>query len=270
LIRLVHPFPSILDGLVVAGTAVLAGGGVLTAIPLGLSMTALQFAIGALNDIVDLPADREHVPPKPIPAGLVSLQEARVIAVTAGVVGLAIAAMIRPAVGGLAVVVLAIGAAYDLLAKGTPWSWVPFAVGIPVLPVYGWVGATGGLHPAFAALIPMAFLAGAALAIANARADLDTDRAAGTRSVATALGPQWSVWINATLVLSATGIGYAAADPGRLVSVPWWMVALGTVAAIIAVGQGRNDDRAVLRAAWQLEAVGVAVAGVGWAAVLLG
>ena len=34
-------------------------------------MTALQFAIGALNDVVDAPADAGRVPPKPIPGGLV-------------------------------------------------------------------------------------------------------------------------------------------------------------------------------------------------------
>ena len=42
------------------------------------------------------------------------------------------------------VVVLAIGYGYDLRFKGTAWSWLPFAVGIPLLPVFGWVGATGG------------------------------------------------------------------------------------------------------------------------------
>ena len=34
------------------------------------------------------------------------------------------------------------------VAKGTAWSWLPFAVGIPLLPVYGWLGAAGAL-PAF-------------------------------------------------------------------------------------------------------------------------
>jgi len=238
---------------------------VLTATRLGLSMTALQFAIGALNDIVDLPADREHVPPKPIPTGLVSLQEARVAAVTAAVVGLTIAAMNGPVVGGLAVVVLAIGAAYDVFAKGTPWSWVPFAVGIPVLPIYGWVGATGGLHPAFAALIPMAVLAGAALAIANARADLDTDLAAGTRSVATALGRRTSMRVNVGLLVAATSIGLAAGPPTAWAP---WEAALIIPFTAGALGLTRATS-ATLRAGWQLQAICVAIAGVGWVGALL-
>jgi 4-hydroxybenzoate polyprenyltransferase len=232
-------------------------------------MAALQFAIGSLNDLVDAPADRSHVPPKPIPTGLITLWEAWAVMVVAALIGVGLAAPSGLAVVGLAVIVLAIGGAYDLVAKGTPWSWVPFAVGIPILPVYGWFAATGELPAAFSALLPMAALAGAGLAIANARADLDADLVAGTRSVATELGPKWSLWANAALVLVATAIGYAAVDPERLVSVPWWLVALGTFAAIIAVGQGRNTDRATLRGAWQLQAIGVAIAGLGWAAALL-
>ena len=114
-------------------------------------MTLLQLGIGTVNDIVDAPLDAGRKAGKPIPAGLV----ARV----GGAVGLAVVAfgsgsLSRPpsslATGVLAVVVIAIGLAYDLRLKGTAWSWLPFAVGIPILPVFGWVGATGTLAPVFA------------------------------------------------------------------------------------------------------------------------
>ena len=65
---------------------------------------------------------------------------------------------------------------------------MPFAVGIPLLPVFGWLGAAGSLPPVHGPLVPWPSLAGAALAIGNAGADLERDRAAGTASVATALG----------------------------------------------------------------------------------
>jgi 4-hydroxybenzoate polyprenyltransferase len=72
LVRLVHPFPSLLDGLVVAAVAVVAGASIAPdALVLGLSMTLLQFAIGALNDLHDAPTDGGRVPAKPIPSGLV-------------------------------------------------------------------------------------------------------------------------------------------------------------------------------------------------------
>src|SRR5688572_15846991 len=56
-IRLVHPFPSLLDGVVVAAVAIAAGADSARALGLGLSMTALQVSIGALNDIHDAPDD---------------------------------------------------------------------------------------------------------------------------------------------------------------------------------------------------------------------
>ena len=67
-VRLTHPFPSLLDGIVVAAIALIAGGEVGTAVALGVSMTALQGSIGTLNDIVDAPRDRGMKPGKPIPA----------------------------------------------------------------------------------------------------------------------------------------------------------------------------------------------------------
>jgi len=258
----------VLDGLVVLGTALIAGGGLSTAARLDLSMTALQFAIGALNDLVDAPADRYHVPPKPIPAGLVTEREARAVAIAAAGAGAILAVPDGWSVVALALLVLAVGAAYDVFAKGTPGSWIPFAVGIPILPIYGWVGATGMLHPAFAALVPMAVLAGAALAIANARADLDTDRAAGTRSVATALGASWSGWLDLALMTAATAIGVVTARASDWPPAASLTVLIGTATVAVALVLAGRDSRRG-RAAWHLQAIGTGIAGLGWAAALL-
>ncbi|HET9755308.1 MAG TPA: UbiA family prenyltransferase, partial [Candidatus Limnocylindrales bacterium] len=103
---MVHPFPSILDGVVVGAVALLAGGGVALATLLGLSMIALQMAIGALNDLVDAPADAGRVPPKPIPAQEVSVATARTVALVAAALGLGLAAVVDPRLVGLALVVL--------------------------------------------------------------------------------------------------------------------------------------------------------------------
>jgi 4-hydroxybenzoate polyprenyltransferase len=264
LVRLVHPFPSVLDGVVVGAVALLAGGGVDAALRLGGSMVALQASIGALNDLRDAAADVGRIPPKPIPAGLVRPSLARWVAVTAAGVGLLLAATVGPAVVGLAVLVLVIGYAYDLVAKGTPWSWLPFAVGIPILPVYGWVGAVGRVPDFFAALIPMAMLAGAALSIANARVDLERDRAAGRASIATWLGSSraWRVhalaW--ATVVLVALGwlVAQGATASATLI------VAAAVVPLAIAVAASGSSAVATRERAWEVEAVAVAVALVAW------
>ena len=248
------------------GVALLAGGGALTAVRLGVSMTALQFAIGALNDIVDAPADAGRVPPKPLPAGLVSGSAARIVVAGSAVVGLALAIPGGPGLVALAMVVLAIGAGYDLFAKGTPWSWLPFAVGIPVLPVYGWFGATGALPPFVATIVPMAALAGAGLAIANARADLEADTSAGTDSVARRLGADRSWWVGAFLIAAAIAVGIAALAPREWNPGSWTLVGAGIGVIVAGLILGRFDDPGARRRGWEAQAIGAASAATGWVA----
>jgi len=49
--------------------ALVAGADAMTAVRLGVAMTALQVSIGSLNDIVDAPHDRGRTPAKPIRSG---------------------------------------------------------------------------------------------------------------------------------------------------------------------------------------------------------
>ena len=78
-------------------------------------MTSLQFAVGALNDIVDAPADAGRAM-KPIPSGTVSVTLARVVVALSAAIGLALAATVAPQVVAVALVVLTVGAAYVLFA----------------------------------------------------------------------------------------------------------------------------------------------------------
>lgn len=269
LVRLVHPFPSLLDGLIVAAVAVVAGASIVpTALVLGASMTALQFAIGALNDLHDAPTDGGRVPPKPIPAGLVSPDAARGVVVGAASVGLALAATFGTGLLVLAGVGLAIGVGYDLAARGTRWSWLPFALGIPILPVYGWYGATGAVPDWSLALLPAAALAGAAIAVANARADHAVDRARGVETVATALGDGGSrlvlivAW-SATAVIALTWLAVAGT------SVPAAAVVLGAFAVVAAgIGLAWSGGPVRLEWAWRVQAVGGGMAAVAWLAAV--
>jgi 4-hydroxybenzoate polyprenyltransferase len=232
-------------------------------------MVALQFAIGALNDMVDAPLDAGRLPPKPIPSGAVPVSVARAVVIVTAALGVALAGGISAQMVVLALIVLGIGFGYDLFAKGTSLSWLPFAVGIPILPVYGWFGATGTLPSFFVILLPMAVLAGAALAVANARVDIEGDRAAGTRSVATALGDERSWWAGTILFAAATIIGVAFAGGTGW---EWWAIAFvvvgtGVVAAGAVIGRGRGP--AARRRAWEAQAIGAAIAAAGWVAGML-
>jgi len=265
-IRLVHPFPSVLDGVVVAAVALVAGAAPMLALHLGLSMTALQCSIGALNDIHDAPEDAGRKPGKPIPAGLVSAPFARSVAVGGAAVGVVLAALVDARVGVLAVVVLAIGYGYDVAAKGTAWSWLPFAVGIPILPVYGWLGGSSGMPDFFVALVPIAVLAGAALAIANARADVERDLASGTVSVATRFGLEGSwraqagLWL-ATALVALAWLAFRGAEPVR---VGLFLTSAGLIAGLVLWSRHRGP--AARELAWEFEAVAAALALLLWLA----
>ncbi len=264
-IRLIHPFPSLLDGLVVAGIAIVATGEWPTAVRLGISMTALQASIGSLNDLVDAPTDAGRKPGKPIPASLVSMPAAKAMVVGAAGLGLASAFPSGLALVAVAAVVLGIGYSYDLLAKGTAWSWLPFAVGIPILPLYGWLGAAGTVPGWFMAVLPMAALAGTALAIANASADVERDLAAGIGSIATHLGLERAWWAGLGLVVAALAlaIGWLAMT-GHLQGVGGSLVALGTLLVGIGLVLSRGSAAERRERGWQVQAIGIAIIGAGW------
>ncbi len=266
LIRLVHPFPSILDGVVVGAIALVAGASADDALRLGVAMTALQASIGAVNDIVDAPRDLGHKRGKPIPSGSVTVDAARIVAVLAAAAGLVLTWPSGWPTLGLAIVVLAIGYAYDLRLRGTPWSWIPFAVGIPLLPVFGWLGAAGSLPRSFALLIPAAVLAGAALALANARADYERDVAAGVRSVATALGLDraWTVHAALLALVLIVAVGTLAATDVSEIVLAVAVLAVSFVAA--GMGASRRGSPAVRERAWEVEAIGVGLLAAAWLA----
>ena len=157
-------------------------------------MTLIQFAIGALNDLVDAPVDRIGKPGKPIPAGLVAPVVARATVVVAAAGGGPVPGAARrpgaPAHRGARArdrgLVRPAGQGHDaLVAAVRPRD--------PLLPVFGWYGAVGSLPAVFFVLIPAAANAGTSLAVANAIVDMERDDAAGIESIAlaSARGASW-------------------------------------------------------------------------------
>ena len=236
------------------------------AIRLGLSMVALQASIGSLNDVLDANHDAGRKPGKPIPSGRVSPDAARMVVVASAGLGIAAVVPSGPALVALAGLGLVIGYAYDLVFKGTIWSWLPFAVGIPLLPVYGWLGATGRLPTAFALLLPMAVMAGAALAIANARADEERDAAAGLTSIATRSGSEVAWRIHAALLVVVVVVAVASLVVAGVAPAA---VGLTLAAGLVVVGGivvGRSGTPERRERAWELEAAGIGLLATVWLA----
>jgi 4-hydroxybenzoate polyprenyltransferase len=270
--RLVHPFPSLLDGAVVALVALVAGGGYLVALVLGISMTCLQFAIGAVNDIVDAPFDEGIRLGKPIPDGIVSPGRARLVAAVAATIGLVLALVGGPGQVLLALVGLGIGLAYDLWAKGTSLSWLPFAIGVPLLPIYGWYGATGEIPGLFLIVVPAAANAGTALAIANAIVDMERDEDAGNGSIALTLGPGRA----SGLVLALqTVVAFLAVATAVVLGAPTgWVLAVLAAAlvplggAVLGIAAAAGEATGLRELAFEVQAVGIALLAVAWLCAL--
>jgi 4-hydroxybenzoate polyprenyltransferase len=268
LVRLTHPFPSLLDGVATAAIALLAGGDPITALRLGGSMIALQVSIGSLNDVLDASADAGRKPAKPIPSGVVAPRTARAVVATGAVVGLLLAAASGPGLLAIAALGLAIGYGYDRWAKGSAWSWLPFALGIPLLPVFAWFGATGRLPGEFGVLLLAAIVAGAALAIANARADLERDAAAGQGSVAARLGSDRAWWLSAALLAAVVVVALVSLLLRGVAPLP--LGGATAAAAVIAIGvgwaHGSSTSAARRERAWEIQAIGVALLAAAWLA----
>jgi 4-hydroxybenzoate polyprenyltransferase len=267
-VRLAHPFPSLLDGGATLAIALLAGGRPLDALRLGAAMVALQASIGTINDLVDVPRDTGRKPGKPIPAGLVGPTTATLLALIAAAAGLVLSLPSGLATGVVAVAILAVGLLYDLWLRGTAWSWLPFALGIPLLPVFAWLGATGRVPELFLVLVPTAFISGAGLAIANALADVERDAEAGVRSVARHMGPA-GAWA-AHAMLQATVVAVAAASLlGAGAGIPLLLGAAGaTVVLLGGVSLARSASAASRERGWELEAVGTALLAAVWIAAV--
>jgi 4-hydroxybenzoate polyprenyltransferase len=264
-VRLVHPFPSALDAAVTLALALLAGATVGRAVLLGASMLAIQFSIGTFNDLIDAPADAIAGRSKPLVDGRVSLRPALGVGVLCGLAGLVLAGTAGLATGLIACAGYGIGLAYDVRLKASPWSWLPYAAGIPLLPVFAWVGATGNLPGPILALAGLGVLGGMSLAIANSLADAARDTTSRTRTVATALGHARAIRLGAMLDLAVGTVATTSAIAlAGWVPATWVTVAgAATLAAGMAAGFG-----GLLQRAWEVQAIGLAILAAGWVASL--
>jgi len=270
---LTHPFPSAVNALATAGLATLAAAPAPVALRLGLSMLALQASIGVVNDLFDEPFDRVNRPGKPLVAGRVSRRAAALVAGAALGAGIALSAASGAATALVAAAGVGLGYAYDAGLSRTLISWLPLAVALPLVPVHAWLGATGTVPDPLLALVPIAVVAGAGLTVGNGLADLDADAGSGRPSLAARLGRS-GAWLLATALLAAAALGAVATAAGWHVGS--WESGEGTVrlaglvggCTLLPVGAGLLWARSgrVRQVGWGLQAIGVALIGIGWIA----
>ena len=268
-LRLVHPFPSALNALLVVGLGLLAGGAPATVAALGLAMVLLQFSIGAANDYFDADLDARTKPGKPIAAGLVDRKTAAIVASLCGVLALAVAALVGPLELLLAGAMLGAGLAYDAWLKPTAWGWLAFALAFPLLPVYAWLGASGELPPRPELLLPVAALAGPALQLANGLVDIEADRRAGIVTLPVRLGRRLSLAAMAGLLVVIHGLAWLTLVLGGPATAGG--LALAGASGLAAVGLALSASAAVARRenGWRAQALSICLLAVGWLAGVL-
>src|SRR6266542_1890878 len=193
-----------------------------------------QYAAGALNDAIDVERDVDagRAADKPIPSGAISRRAVTVLALASGLASLGFALALGPATLGLAAVGLACAWSYDLWLKGTAASVLPFAIALPLVPLFGY-GAAGRFPPVLWWAWPIGALAAVAVPYLVAGA-------------------------------IALGSGLAAGDaPVVLVG-----VVLAAALGLAALAAGSGADQRHRRVAYRLLLAGLVALALGWAAAV--
>lgn len=205
--KLLHPLPSLMTVLAVGAFVLLAARGIP---PVGALLyllaieTCRQFSISAFNDYYDRKVDIGR-PEKPVAAGQISPRTAWAVGALFGAASLVLAWFFSLPLLALTAVGLAGGLLYDVGLKYTAFSWLPFSVAFPTLPLWAWVGAHhGGDLPArLLWVLPVGAVMVVVIHLADTIPDIASDTSAGVRGLAHRLGMSRSV----TLALSAGALG---------------------------------------------------------------
>lgn len=177
--------------------------------------------------------------------------------------GLVLAGLSGVAALAIAVAGVVCGFVYDLRLSRSVVSWLPLAVALPLVPFFGRVGITTTLPPMVLAITPIAGLAGIGLAIGNALIDVESDSGEARRTVAVALG-RWTTWRLHALALGFAVLLAAIFLPSSGGLVPPGVIVVGACLLGLGVVAVARLHPRWHRVAWQLEAGGSGLIGVGW------
>ena len=262
MLALLHPIPSLLTTLAAVGFALIFGIGTgdsrlwwIAAI-----MLLVQFSISAVNEWADADLDRQAGRRRPIPLGLVSPSTALTVAVLCAVGAFLLSTLAQFGTVALLLVGigLACGWAYDLRLKGTPLSFLPFAIAFPLMPF--WIGLLAG-RPSSA--LGILFLGGSPLAtaihLADAIPDRDRDRAAGLRTLAVVLGQPGAELVAVGLLLVGTVVSIVLTIHGGQTAITALSL-VTVVAAGIVLGLSFRANPSPLIGKWIVIAAAVVAA----------
>jgi len=233
---------------------------------LGLSVIAIYGSVGSLNDYCDYSLDKMAKPAKPLVRGLVSRSYAMKQAWVLGPIGLLLSLALSWQTACFAAIVLIFGVWYDVWAKRSLFSWVPYAVGIPSLPMWGFAAA-GRFERELLLVYPLGAMLSLGLNVSQTLPDREEDAAFGLKGLVHRLDQRSALWL--AWGAFAGGIaGFALAAP--VIGNNWKILgpglALGTLLLVVMM-----TDYAFFRSLkrnWYGGAVLSIVVGLAWVASL--
>jgi 4-hydroxybenzoate polyprenyltransferase len=271
-VALIHPYPVLMVVLATLGISLLAAGGRPepgTLARLAGMILLSQICVGITNELHDLPLDRLSRPAKPLVSGAARPGPAAVIAwgSCAGSLGLGWG---FGSLGLLyALLCTAAGLVYNYWLKGTALSWLPYALGFSLLPVWPFV-ALGRPGPSLATIVAVVLPASVALNLAQSLPDIESDGAQGVRSLAQRLGRRrvlpalWLACLLAIAMAIVTSLGAARPTP-LLLACAVDLLLLGAMAARCQLRPGPKSWALT----WKVVAAAMALLAVGWFAAVL-
>jgi len=192
---------------------------------------AMQVSIAMINDYCDREQDARGKPGKPITRGLVSSRCALLGGLLMMIVMGILLIPLPPLAWLFSLCYLALGQAYNLRMKSTPFSGAVFALAMPLIPLYAFA-ALGRSLPLLVWLVPVGFLLGAALNLASGLTDLEEDAKSGARTLAVALGVRRSFLTCQLFVVAGAALIGLLWITGLVATQPWVLVATLALACL--------------------------------------
>jgi 4-hydroxybenzoate polyprenyltransferase len=232
-----HPGPVAFHIVAVAAFALFAAWGHLVWGVIALVVAAhavMQLSISMLNDYCDRRLDALSKPGKPLVRGLVTPREALVVGILMGLLMVVLLLFVNPLALLISLAYLALGQAYNLGVKSTPWSGLVFSLAIALIPLYALAGVNRITLASFW-IVPVGFLVGVALNLANSLPDVESDQTGGARTLAVLLGVRWSFLSCALLIALAVALMVCLIVLG-VVQAQLWMTLALVLLAFVTLG----------------------------------
>jgi 4-hydroxybenzoate polyprenyltransferase len=255
LLRLAHPLPTLLNAAAAAALSIVAGAAPSSAGLAAVTMLGIHTGIGASNDYLDRGRDigrRE----KPIASGELPPAAGVLLSAIGVTVGLVAAAQVSTLTLALAAAGALIGAIYNVWLKRTALSWLPFALGVSVIPAFAWSTVSSAIPTPILTLSLISLPGGAALALQNSLADRALDLQSGMRSAAVRLGERTAFALLALLHLLTLAALLLLAPRNSSPAL------LAVAALLLAVGITCSATRSrwLRQRGWEISAAALAVA----------